>query len=456
MPIEKVTILDGSSASDENSKAILSILTHELKSTGAEVWTFALGECKLAHCNGCFGCWVETPGVCVEADDGGEIARAVAQSQTLVLFTPISFGGYSSGLKLMIDRLIPLALPYFIKYQGEVHHLPRYSHPPRLVAVGVQQRANPSEAALFKTLVGRNAINLHSSTHAAEVVMGTDSPEILQQRFASLLSRADSLPLGERMRSWMPVPEQPGAVWQPPGTRRALLIVGSPKTKSASTSGVLGSYLLERFRAQGWETESLTLRASLRQSKGQQELLAASEKADLLLLAFPLYVDSLPFLVTKALELIASHRQSLETRKTQQLVAVVNNGFPEAHQNALALAICHVFAVQSGITWAGGLVMGAGEALSGGESLTTRSPSHLSVNHVRAALDIAAAALGKGLPVPGEAVQRMARNPMPGLPFAAWRWLFMKMGRGYWHRRAAKFGVSKRDMLAQPFAKPVV
>jgi hypothetical protein len=228
--------------------------------------------------------------------------------------------------------------------------------------------------------------------------------------------------------------------------------VGSPKTKSPSTSGVLGGYLLDRLRKHGWETQSLTLRASLRHSKGQQELLLSAERADLLLLVFPLYVDSLPYLVTKALELIGSQRQSLEARKPQQLVAMVNNGFPEAHQNALALAICHAFAVQSGITWAGGLAMAAGEALSGGESLTARRPSCLPVTHVTAALNIAAAALNKGLPVPKEAERSMARNPIPLLPFVAWRWLFIKMGRGYWRRRAAKFGVTKRDMLAQPFA----
>ena len=26
---------------------------------------FTLREIKLAHCIGCFGCWVETPGLCV-------------------------------------------------------------------------------------------------------------------------------------------------------------------------------------------------------------------------------------------------------------------------------------------------------------------------------------------------------------------------------------------------------
>jgi len=98
-------------------------------------------------------------------------------------------------------------------------------------------------------------------------------------------------------------------------TGKALLIVGSPKTKSPSTSGVLGRYLLERLKERGWETESLTLRAGLRLEAGQRELLSSTDRADLLLLAFPLYVDSLPFLVTKALEVIASHRQTLPNRR---------------------------------------------------------------------------------------------------------------------------------------------
>src|SRR4030067_2399278 len=109
---------------------------------------------------------------------------------------------------------------------------------------------------------------------------------------------------------------------------RALLIVGSPKTKSPSTSGVLGGYLLERLRERGWETESLTLKAGLQQEKGKQDLVSSVDHADLLLLAFPLYIDALPFLVTKALEVIALHRQ------------VTHEGLP---QRPLVLS-CHGFA----------------------------------------------------------------------------------------------------------------
>src|SRR4030067_3396095 len=114
---------------------------------------------------------------------------------------------------------------------------------------------------------------------------------------------------------------------------RALLIVGSPKTKSPSTSGVLGGYLLERLRERGWETESLTLKAGLQQEKGKQDLVSSVDHPHLLLLAFPLYIDALPFLVTKALEVIAVHRRVTYKGLPQRLFVLSNNRFPEAHQH---------------------------------------------------------------------------------------------------------------------------
>jgi hypothetical protein len=52
----------------------------------------------------------------------------------------------------------------------------------------------------------------------------------------------------------------------------------------------------------------LTLKASLLQETGQAELCSSVDLADLLVLVFPLYIDALLFLVTKALEVIAAHR----------------------------------------------------------------------------------------------------------------------------------------------------
>jgi hypothetical protein len=65
---------------------------------------------------------------------------------------------------------------------------------------------------------------------------------------------------------------------------------------------------------------------------------------------------------------------------------------------------------------------------------------------------MAAAALAEGQSVPGEAAQLIAKMPIPLLHSSIWRWLFVRMGNRYWRRRAAGFGVSKEDLLAQPFA----
>ena len=449
---KKITLLDGTRAGERNLGPALVVLKEELMRMGAEVQVFTMREIKLAHCIGCFGCWVETPGLCVEADAGRDICKAVISSQTVVLFTPVCFGGYSSELKRMVERLIPLVLPYFTLYQGEVHHNPRYPNAPRLVGIGVQQYANSEEGEIFKTLVARNAINFHTPHYAAEVVADTDSPETLRRRFADALSKSQYAPVDDRVMPLLPVfSTSVDLQMSEPG--KALLIVGSPKTKSPSASGILGDYLLQRLGQQGWQTESLTLKASLRYQSGQQELISAVDCADLLLLAFPLYVDSLPFLVTKALEQIALHREAVQNRRSQRLVAIVNNGFPEATQNDLALAICQSFARRSGIEWAGGLAMGAGEALGGGQPLTAPVRSGLPVNHVIGALDLAAAALAKGQPVPSEAKRMIARVPIPFLPVSLWRYLFLKMGNRYWRQRASRFGVSKSDLLAQPLAQ---
>lgn len=453
MADRKVIVLDGSRPGDEDLAPFLAILIDELRESGAEVQTYALREVKLGHCIGCFGCWTETPGICVEADAGREIAQTIIRSEMTVLFTPVTFGGYSSELKKIVDRWIPLILPYFGNYYRETHHKPRYSWFPRLVAVGIQREPHREEARIFQAVVGRNAINFHAPSYAAEIVMRTDEPDSLRGRFQTLLSRRDPLPLGERWTSLLPGPGTSIAGAAPVRTGRALLIVGSPKIKSPSTSGVLGGYLLERLRERGWKTESVTLTAGLRQEKGKQDLVSLVDHADLVLLAFPLYIDALPFLVTKALEVIAAYTPAVHESPPQRLFVLANNGFPEADQNTLALAICRHFAAQCGMRWEGGLAIGAGEALSSGQSLTSKNRSGPPVKHVIRSLDITAAALAEGRPLPPEAGVMMSRSPIPLLPFAAWRWIFVKAGTWQWQRKAAVHGIRKENISAQPYAE---
>lgn len=216
------------------------------------------------------------------------------------------------------------------------------------------------------------------------------------------------------------------------GRARALLLVGSAK-KPRSTSESLGDHLMARLAERGYDTESLSVHASHRSRATLDTLLDAVDRCDLLVLAFPLYVDSLPALLTRTLENIADRRGDRDRSHRQRLVAIVNNGFPEAQQNEVALRICRRFAAEAGFDWAGGLALGGGEAINGRPLTEVKGMAR----NVISALDLAADALAAGDPVPERAVQLMARRLI-------WSQLYTVIGHRGWRRRAAKHGAVDR------------
>jgi hypothetical protein len=451
----KIALLDGRQTGDEDLAPAHGVLSDLLEQAAAEVRTFSLRELKLTHCIGCFGCWLETPGLCRFRDAGREIAQAIMESDTIILFSPVSFGGHAPQLKLMVDRFLPTLLPYFGLYHGEVHHRPRYARYPRWVGIGVQRVPDAEEARIYRLVVARNAINFHAPSYAAEVVQSSDDRARLQEALRPALERQDSFPWREPVRSMLPAGEPLSAGGDAEVARRALLIVGSPKMKSPSTSGVLGEELLGRLAAAGWQTESLTLKPSTFREAGQTEFLAAVDRADLILLAFPLYIDVLAYLPTKALEVIAEHRRAAGDGARQQgLFGLANNGFPEAHQNNLALSILRRFAARSGMTWLGGMALGAGEGILGGRPLEAKGANGIPLFRISQALDAAGAALARGEALPAEAVQGMAKVPIPYMPRLIWHQLFMRGAASYWQAQAASHGVSEADMLAAPHGAP--
>ncbi len=192
MSTRKVVILDGCASQDADLAPILGVVSDVSRRDGSEVEVFPLREMRIAHCLGCFNCWLKTPGLCVENDAGRQIAKAVIHSDTVVFFTPVTFGGYSPDLKRMVDRFIQIASPYFMMDHGEVHHPPRYPRRPRFVMVGVQRHEDPQEARIFRTLAGRNAINIHPQSYAAEVVAASDPTERLRERLEKVFERSDT------------------------------------------------------------------------------------------------------------------------------------------------------------------------------------------------------------------------------------------------------------------------
>ena len=88
-------------------------------------------------------------------------------------------------------------------------------------------------------------------------------------------------------------------------------------------------------------------------------------RLDLVVLAFPLYVDSLPYLAIEALERIAAHRQAQPAPVRAAFLAIANCGFPEVRHNDTALAICEQFAAVASWRWCWWAGAGRGGAING-------------------------------------------------------------------------------------------
>ena len=229
--------------------------------------------------------------------------------------------------------------------------------------------------------------------------------------------------------------------------RTALLLIGSPKP-AASSSESLGAYLLEELEKRGVTTQTLKVANAVRTEEATEGLHAAVAAADLVVLSFPLYIDSLPAPAIRALELVAARRAGRQAEagdgsaagEGSAFVAICQSGFPEVDHSEVALEICRHFSESAGFEWNGGLLLAAG-GMVGGRPL--REIHGMMRSAVRA-LDLTAEELAAGRPVPDEAVKLMAK---PAFPAFGYRF----MANQGWRSQVKKHGEGA-SLEAQPFA----
>lgn len=429
----------------ERSPQVGELIKSVVESRGGEFSLHFIDADKFKSCIGCFGCWVKTPGLCIHNDGGNPIIAQALQADTLVWLSPLSFGGYSSNLKILIDRHLPLILPYFSRRHGELHHKSRYARRPRMVGIGIQEKVDPREAELFHALVSRNAVNFQARG-SSSCVLGLDRGE---EKWKAQLERVFSqntpaLPLAR----FQALTETPAAPWAiSPQGKKVLLVSASPKGGKKSNSYQMGSFFLNQMEARGWSSETFFLK----REPGMEEKLAVEVgRHDLVVLAFPLYIDAMPYLVTRALEHLAAQPRGHKPA----LALLCNSGFPEASQCRMAVALVRQFAHQAGFPWAGALYTGSGEAVVGEKPLEREwAPGEPPALYLKKALVQAAADLDQGRPISDQARELAALAPIPKMSFGLWRFLFVLFGSGGWRQRAAAFGVKPGQMLAKPFRR---
>jgi len=212
-------------------------------------------------------------------------------------------------------------------------------------------------------------------------------------------------------------------------TRRALVLLGSPKSRERSSSAHLARRIADRLEAGGWSIDWIHLLEAMASDDSKQRMLSAADASDLLLLAAPLYVDSLPAPAIGALEAILEHQETGGSSDAS-FCTVLNCGFIEPSHNDTAQRICRRFCSQAGYKWRGALSIG------GAGQLTAR---------VRRLLLDAGDALAQGDRIPLAVERDLHRLVIP-------RALYILGGNAMWRRVARKrFGVSRSGIRACPY-----
>ena len=135
---------------------------------------------SIKPCLGCFGCWVKTPGVCVIDDEGRTVTEALMAADLFVLITTIPFGSYAPAVKRVLDRSIPILLPFFTIHAGEMHHAQRSRQRRRLLHVPYGEYGT-EDLATFSGLAKAHCDNL-LSPHAKRQFEYAGNPEALIAR----------------------------------------------------------------------------------------------------------------------------------------------------------------------------------------------------------------------------------------------------------------------------------
>ena len=114
---------------------------------------------QYAPCRGCFACWLKNVGFCVMDDSLKHAGALIGQSDPLIIISRLCYGGYSPGVKAVLDRAIGVSLPFFTWRDGQTHHIGRYPQR-KLLRILFYGDCTESERQTATELAERNRLNL--------------------------------------------------------------------------------------------------------------------------------------------------------------------------------------------------------------------------------------------------------------------------------------------------------
>jgi len=129
---------------------------------------------KAAPCQGCFRCWLKNPGYCFMKDRLQHAGALFGASGEVLIISENLYGGFSQGVKRVLDRSISVSLPFFTYRGGSLHHIRRYRNTVHLTVV-LYGDMTQEEKQTAKELVEANRVN--GGYETANLIFAADAAE---------------------------------------------------------------------------------------------------------------------------------------------------------------------------------------------------------------------------------------------------------------------------------------
>lgn len=119
----KILIINGSPKGKRSNSLKLAqgfVRGLQEKMESADVEELDLAEMKISPCKGCFSCWRVTPGECIIKDDMPTVLAKELSADLIIWSFPLYYFNVPGILKNMIDRQLPMNLPFMSKGDREI------------------------------------------------------------------------------------------------------------------------------------------------------------------------------------------------------------------------------------------------------------------------------------------------------------------------------------------------
>ena len=107
----KIVVLNGSPRPKGNTAALIEAFKEGAEGKGHQVSVLQVGTMKIGGCKGCEYCHTKGGGTCIQKDDMAEVYPALAESDVLLLASPVYYHGLTGQLQSVVSRFYAVGAP---------------------------------------------------------------------------------------------------------------------------------------------------------------------------------------------------------------------------------------------------------------------------------------------------------------------------------------------------------